>query len=449
MAGRKHSKIFSAAVVGSLVGAGILLLAMPTQAVVFDAPLYEQDTQSIMGRLTFQEDDLIPITAIMLILECDSGTYIDRFDVDGTAQPGNTHTSGDAEVRGPLTRHGYGYGYGYLGGTQSGYGFDPVGGYGTPGGYTTFTGYGYGYGYGYVDGAADQFLKYRFFLDKTAFGLDETCFAVVAFETPLTGDFQSPRTEFIACLSGDPTLPPPSDPTVPGPGSAPSDPSTGAGAGTGDPSDDDRGTGSGSDDGRGGLGGGVGGGTGPIDLTPIFYPGYGLDTDHDGIPDVLELSLGSDMNDYNSRPDFTVHDLEVIRANGINHLIWSAPEDVPGLLGYQIWADDGDGYKLLANSGIKTQGFAHSKGDMDTVYRVTFYVGNSVPEGFVAAMDELRLQPGWNGDDGVQPTPGTAPATVTTPAATPSSGFSWLLALAAVGALVVVVAVGAAMRRRW
>ena len=387
----KSWKILGSAIPVPLLIALLIFTASPAQALVVSAPAPNvlAGTSSISVTLTFEDGDVIPIDELQLVFTCSAtGSATDRFNVDGSAIA-QTRTTGSAVVTGSPAGLRV---FGPEGGYQTGYGYGYLG-HGAPTGERGFSsGYGYGYGYGYNQDSGAATLTYRFTLLRSAFAMNESCTVVLVVDTPVAGDFDSPRSVAFK-------------PRVPG----------------------------------GGGGGGGGNAAGPG--SPGNTPGEGqasrpADSDGDGIPDAVEAFLGTDPNDADSKPskDFSSRVTITRTADGFT-LSW---ENGPGFrpMGFQVWRSNSP-FVLRATLDGNATGFIDAGAPAGSVYKVTWFTDLTEEGGYFADAARAVSTFGWT-----PASAGESQEVDSTPRVAVQPMTLWLIVLViAVGAVVVVAAV--------
>jgi hypothetical protein len=205
-------------------------------------------------------------------------------------------------------------------------------------------------------------------------------------------------------------------------------------------------------------GGGGGGGGGPVPTTTDSVttttttttpttttappPPPVLDKDGDGVPDSVEIALGTDPDDATSTPTFRMSGVTAVRRGDTVTLNWGDPP--AAATGFQVWRSTSP-WVLLATLVPESRTYTDFNAPPGAVYQVTYYISQDPGHGYVRPSQDPGTvladfpAPGT----GVVPTiedPGTQTSTETSSGSSIKTGVWW-----SITALVVVVAAAIAV----
>lgn len=118
-----------------------------------------------------------------------------------------------------------------------------------------------------------------------------------------------------------------------------------------------------------------------------------LDSDGDGVPDRIEIALGTNPNFIGDLPSFDISEtLSVTNVDGVNVITWPALDVAKG---YQLWSSNSP-YVLVATLDADDRSYADPAGKPTTKYKLTYFVEKTKAGGFLTDASELLSLPGWD-----------------------------------------------------
>lgn len=133
-------------------------------------------------------------------------------------------------------------------------------------------------------------------------------------------------------------------------------------------------------------------GTTPPGDDGAMPPPTETDSDGDGVPDRIEIALGTNPNFAGDLPSFDISSTITVRnVGGVNVISWPA---VDAALGYQLWSSNSP-YTLVATLDADDKSFADPDGKPTTKYKLTYFIEKSRVGGFLTDASQLASLPGW------------------------------------------------------
>ncbi len=162
--------------------------------------------------------------------------------------------------------------------------------------------------------------------------------------------------------------------------------------------------------------------------TPVTPPQADRDSDGDGVPDRIEILLGTDPFAAGDVPSFDISSqLKVRRLGDANILTWAGQAHAAG---YQVWSSNSP-YTLLATTDADESALRDDAGLATTKYKLTFFVERTAAGGYLEDASGLSTLSGWDAQEGTA---------VAEPSSTDSEAAKAHLSDWAVGAVVLGVA---------